>query len=226
MSEPLLRGVQAVFFDFDGPLVELFRNHDAQGIADRIFDAEKSLTRSDFRRPNDPHAVVAQLPELYAQDSDLVARVEKLLTGEELLAARHPGRIAGACELVRALHERGILLAVTSNNSPEAIQVCLGPGGILGAVGECFEGRISGRDPDPRLMKPHPSCVERAIGSVGLPASKCLLIGDSVSDIEAADRAGVPFLGFAASTRALKRLAERGAPLVRSHVELLRAMGP
>jgi phosphoglycolate phosphatase-like HAD superfamily hydrolase len=71
-------------------------------------------------------------------------------------------------------------------------------------------------------MKPHPSCVKRALRSAGLPASDCLLIGDSVSDIGAANQVGVPFLGFA--PKSPDRLLERGAEVVRSHAEMLRAL--
>lgn len=221
MSQPPSRGAGAVFFDFDGPLVRLFEHHSAAGIADRIFAEQQDLRRSDFADPNDPHAVLARLPHVHGPDHPLVAIVEKQLTGEEILAARRPGEVEGVTGLVRELHDRGTLLAITSNNSPESIQVCLGRGGVLEGIGHCFQGRIFGRDPDPRLMKPHPSCVERAIEGTGLPAAACLLIGDSASDIEAARRAQVPFLGFAATPRAFGRLVARGATVVRTHAELL-----
>jgi beta-phosphoglucomutase-like phosphatase (HAD superfamily) len=224
VSQPLPRGAKAVFFDFDGPLVRLFEHHGAAGIADRIFEEQQDLRRSDFPHPSDPHAVLARLPHVHGPEHPLVAIVEKQLTGEEILAARSPGEVEGATGLVRELHRRGTLLAITSNNSPESIQVCLGPGGVLEEIGHCFAGRIFGRDPDPRLMKPHPSCVERAVESVGLPVSDCLLIGDSVSDIQAARRARVPFLGFARTPDALDRLLRRDAEVVRSHADLLRVL--
>ena len=221
LRQPLLRGAKAVFFDFDGPLVSLFENHRAGGIAERMFAEQRRLRRADFPDSDDPHAVLAQLARGRRKRPRLVKAVDRLLTREEITAASCPGKAEGGAELVRELYERGTLLAITSNNSPKAIEVCLAPGGALEEVGDCFEGRIFGRGPNPKRMKPNPSCLTGAMRSVGLPASDCLLIGDSPSDVEAAERAKVPFLGFAATEKALDRLRKRDVDLVRGHFELL-----
>ena len=55
-----------------------------------------------------------------------------------------------------------------------------------------------GRDStDPSLMKPNPHPLTVTAKFLGVPASRCVLVGDSTSDIEAAQAAGTRSIGYA-----------------------------
>jgi HAD superfamily hydrolase (TIGR01509 family) len=49
---------------------------------------------------------------------------------------------------------------------------------------------------DAEQSKPDPDIVQAALDKLGLPAARCLMIGDTPYDAEAAARAGVAFVGL------------------------------
>ncbi|WP_270891966.1 HAD family hydrolase [Streptomyces sp. DHE17-7] len=87
-----------------------------------------------------------------------------------------------------------------------------------------FDG-VFGRSPhDARLMKPHPDCVHRALRHLALPSSDCLLVGDQLTDLDAARSAGTGFLGLTRAAERARQMAERGADaVVSSYLPVLRA---
>jgi HAD superfamily hydrolase (TIGR01509 family) len=84
-------------------------------------------------------------------------------------------------------------VAVVSNNSAAAIEACL-KAHDLGAYVEPVIGRAYA---DPRRMKPNPGPVLDAVRALGVAPGSCVLVGDSLSDIEAARAAGVAAIGYA-----------------------------
>jgi beta-phosphoglucomutase-like phosphatase (HAD superfamily) len=50
---------------------------------------------------------------------------------------------------------------------------------------------------DPARMKPHPGPILEAVRYLGAPRANCTLVGDSITDIEAARAAGVSVVGYA-----------------------------
>jgi phosphoglycolate phosphatase len=207
----LVRGVDAVLFDFDGPLCPLFEDHPAVEVArkmKRLLRAEGWLLKR-FERYDDTHrllqdAAVAEVP------SPVLSRLEVLLTDEETKAAAKARPTPGALELIRTLDGAGRPMAITTNNSPASVQTYLTSNGLEG----WFDGRVFGRMPGrPTLMKPHPACVLRALEELGLENARgnCLMIGDSVNDLRAAERAGVRFLAFAKSDAKKEKFTAKGA---------------
>ena len=53
---------------------------------------------------------------------------------------------------------------------------------------------ITGRD-DTWRLKPHPSPVKHAAEQLGVPVERCLVVGDTTVDIEAARAAGARSVG-------------------------------
>jgi DNA mismatch endonuclease (patch repair protein) len=92
-----------------------------------------------------------------------------------------------------AARESGWSVVIVSNNSGPAISAYLAAHDLTRYVHAVF-GRD---DPDPAKMKPDPYRVHEAIASVDATPSQCLLIGDSPSDVTAAQAAGVIPIGFA-----------------------------
>ncbi len=214
----VLRGLAAsarcVLFDFDGPLVGLFANHPAPGVArvlkERLREwGELTPAMSSCDDPLEVIRAFAHHPR--------TEELEKLLTDQEIHAASLAVPAPHSDELVRLLVDRGRQVAVTTNNSPQAASHYLAGRGLE----ELFGPHIYGRTQDPALMKPDPHCLNCAMEKTGHEPADCLMIGDSVSDYVAAEEAGVTFLGYARRAEKEADLRAAGAEFVIDSLELL-----
>ena len=104
---------------------------------------------------------------------------------------------AGADRLLAACRNAAVPVIIVSNNAPEAIAAFLTRQKLAELVTDVI-ARIPGR---PELMKPDPDPIRRALSRLGRIAAECLLIGDSVTDIEVCMITGVPVIGQARSGR-------------------------
>jgi beta-phosphoglucomutase-like phosphatase (HAD superfamily) len=94
-------------------------------------------------------------------------------------------------------------VAIVSNNSAAAITAYLNRREMAWSV-----AHVLGRDPhDPARMKPNTWTLTRALDQLDVAASDAVLIGDAVTDVEAARALGMPSIGYAnhpAKTDALR----------------------
>ncbi|MFH8609098.1 HAD family hydrolase [Streptomyces sp. NPDC018029] len=213
--------VRFVLFDFDGPICRLFAGHSAEQVAkDLVQWLEErglhGLLTDEERQLADPYDVLRAVDRRHPE-SDLVDELEKWLTRQELNAVASAWPTAHADRLIRTWSAVGARLAVTTNNSPRAVERYLDSRGLLG----CFLPHIYGRTRDLRLLKPDPHCVNRALRAMGADPAATLMIGDAPSDCVAARRAGVRFLGFARNARKAGLLREAGAEHLVESLELL-----
>lgn len=211
----LLEPATCVMFDFDGPVCRLFAGHPAAAVTNDLVERVRLRDRSDLLSPadaatQDPHAVLRALDRQAAREAQLVAELEVLLTDHELRAARSATPTEGAEELIHALHATGRTLAITTNNSASAVSSYLNIHGLLA----CFEPHIHGRGQDPRLLKPHPDSLVRALKSTGASAAEALMIGDAPADHAAARQAGVAFIGYARNEAKERKLLDAGATTI------------
>ncbi|GAB3961554.1 HAD family hydrolase [Streptomyces sparsus] len=211
----LLDTVRCVLFDFDGPLCDLFAAHPAHDVAERMRSCvrthgEGALLDAELRSTDNAHDILRSVAG--RRKGTLVSTLERVLTREEVAAAATARPTPHADRLVRALRAAGYELAITTNNSPEAVRRYLETRGL----GHVFAGRVHGRQPDARLLKPDPDCVLRALASVDASAHRTVMIGDAPVDVLAAHAAGVRFIGYGstpAKAAALRRQAdELGGP--------------
>ncbi|MFD6276596.1 HAD family hydrolase [Streptomyces sp. NPDC060209] len=222
----LLASAACVLFDFDGPMCRLFAGHPAEGVAQRLSGRLAELGRvpasvaASVRRA-DPLGVLLAARKHYPHDFALMAVLDEQLTEEETVAAATATPTPGAAKLIRALEAAGTRLAVTTNNSPAAVISYLSRDGL----GPLFDGHIHGRRPDPALLKPDPDCLHRALESTGVAAPDALMIGDSAADWLAANKAGVPFLGYAENDSKYRALRDAGAEVSVSTLEGLARAG-
>ncbi|WP_210592559.1 HAD family hydrolase [Streptomyces sp. GESEQ-35] len=213
----LLDGVRGVLFDFDGPVCRLFPNGSSRRVADEVrtlvseAGADGLLTAAE-ERDKDPHAVLRAVHRAGWDDTDLVGTLEETVTEGELYAARQkPELTPDAGRLIRRLAERGLGLAVVTNNSARAASYYLDSKKLRG----CFTA-VHGRTRDIDRMKPDPDVVNRALDSLGLFSHEALMIGDSRVDAEAAEKAGVLFVGYGRNKRKEADLRRAGAKWVLS----------
>ncbi len=120
-----------------------------------------------------------------------------------------------------AATETDRLLGVVSNNSLAGVQAYLNRA-AMDRMFACVIGRYDGMDP--RLMKPADHLVTMAMSRMGAPASRTILVGDSVSDIEAARAADIRSIGYANKPGKRSALAHAGADAVIESMDELAAV--
>ncbi|MHC0429585.1 HAD family hydrolase [Streptomyces sp. O3] len=216
----LIARARSVLFDFDGPVCRLFAGHRAHAVADSLLAwlAEHrllDLLTEEERRGDDPHIVLRAVGR--HPDAALVAALEDRLTEEELYAAPTALPTPYADRLIQTWRATGVGLAVASNNSPRVVDRYLRSRGLL----DCFTGGVHGRTSHPRLLKPDPDCLHRALATLGTPPSEALMIGDTPTDLLAAREAGVAFLGYGRDDFREKRLRAAGARHVVGSLDLV-----
>jgi HAD superfamily hydrolase (TIGR01549 family) len=116
----------------------------------------------------------------------------------------------GARELLAALRDRGVTVALASSSIPKHAEHAFD---LLDA--ERLTDTATTAE-DAEESKPHPELVDEALSRVGdgVGAGRACLVGDSVWDVEAAARAGVPAYGLLAGGYGRAELEEAGAVAV------------
>lgn len=202
---------QAILFDFDGPICDVFRGLPAPGIAKELADLLAVLApslESQARATDDPMKV-HQLSQ--KGGSTVLAAVEGALTLAEVRAVKAAGEpTEGAIQALHAAHNSGRKVAIVSNNSSECVRAYLDLHEIAGVVDEVV-GRPVLR---PDLMKPSPHPLLTAAAEFSIAPDRTVLVGDSVTDVEAAISAGARSVGYANKPRKEAKLAVAGADVV------------
>jgi HAD superfamily hydrolase (TIGR01509 family) len=212
---------RVVLWDFDGPICRLFAGHSAERVATDLVDwlagrGLHGLLTEKERKSLDPHVVLRAVDRRHP-GSDLVAELEERLTKEELRATDSAMPTAYADPLIRTWTATGSRLAIATNNSPRVVRRYLRSRGLV----SCFSPHIYGRTQNLHHLKPDPHCLNRALNAMGAAPSAALMIGDTPSDFVAAQRAGVPFLGYARNAHKEKLLRDAGATSVVGSLEPL-----
>ncbi|GAA0911479.1 phosphoglycolate phosphatase [Rothia nasimurium] len=92
----------------------------------------------------------------------------------------------GAVDTLRALHARGVKLAVCTNKNEEFVRPLLEVRGMLPYI----DGIVGGNSLPER--KPSGVPLKHLADKAGVPLDQVLMVGDSESDLLAANDAGVP----------------------------------
>lgn len=95
-----------------------------------------------------------------------------------------------ATELLRAAAGLGLEVVLASSAEQEevdALVAALGAGDVVSAVTSSADAQAS---------KPAPDILAAALARTGLQAADCVLVGDTVWDVEAAANAGMPCVGM------------------------------
>ncbi|WP_405779329.1 HAD family hydrolase [Streptomyces sp. NBC_00859] len=205
----LLSRASLVLWDFDGPVCGLFAGLRAPAIAAelRAMAAARLPHWTEADEPHDPLAVLRRTYAALPSDPEgVVSALRKRLEELETEAAATAEPTPGAIDLMEQLLAAGKQLVVATNNSEAAVRAYLELHGIAP-----YFGAVVGRHDDPRLMKPHPYCLERLLTETGTAAADGLMIGDSPADALAAASTGVPFVGYGTEAAKLVRLRDAGA---------------
>ncbi|MGE3414085.1 MAG: HAD family hydrolase [Dehalococcoidia bacterium] len=213
----LLATIEAVLFDFDGPICSVFAGYPAPKVAEHLrLDLQAlrpDLVWSAAGRSDDPLRVLIDTP---AWGPEFAIAADDRLTELETLAIETAAPSHGGEASMRACRDSGRSLAVVSNNSVRAVRTYLELHGLVGLVGGQVIGRRHGR---PELMKPHPAPIDEAVRALGIAPSAAVLVGDSLTDIVGARAAGIRCIGYADTPGKTELLA--GADMVIEDMQVL-----
>ncbi|MFG2889296.1 HAD family hydrolase [Streptomyces sp. NPDC048248] len=206
-----LARASAVLFDFDGPLCDVFAGMPAPEVAGELARQAAAVDHSLSAKLSETGDPLEVLRLTYQADPQLGLRIEQALTSTEVAAVAVAGcPTPGAVAALEAVQTAGRRIAVVSNNSAECVRSFLARHSLDGYVREVV-GRAATR---PDLMKPHPHSLLRAAELLEVGPSECVLIGDSLTDIQAAHLAGGTAIGYANKPHKRYAFAEAGAEAV------------
>lgn len=121
----------------------------------------------------------------------------------------------GIADVLKALRQRGLKIAVLSNKPDHFTQLCCDhffPEGTFDAV-------LGAREGVPR--KPHPQAAHEVASRLGVSVADCAYVGDSGLDMQFAVNAGMYAVGVLWGFRSEDELRENGAQLLISRPEEL-----
>ena len=200
-----------ILLDFDGPVCAVFAT-----LADSTVAAElrSVITEHGVEIPEHIRGVDDPLEVLRFSATtgmpSLVVRVEDALCRAELAAVDGAAPTPYAREVIVAAHEAGRPIAIVSNNSAPAIERYL----TSHRLNRYITTTIGRAHADPSLMKPNPAPIRRGVLAVDADPTRCVLIGDSTSDIEGGRAADVRTIGFANKPGKRDRLLRAGADAI------------
>lgn len=194
--------VRHVLLDFDGPVCSVFGELPAAEVARRLAESiHADLPAEDVG--TDPLALLSVIAD---RDPSLKTAAEVRLRELEVEAVLTAPITPGVVEALQAFRNTGRTVTIVSNNSAAAVRRFLDDH----ELDELVAGVCSRERPEPELLKPSPYLLQTAIGRREADPGVCLMIGDSLTDIQAAHAAGVPVIAYA--NRAEKLNAFTDAP--------------
>jgi phosphoglycolate phosphatase len=208
--DELIARTRYLLIDFDGPVCDIFAGHPAWTVADRL---RKLITGQGITPPE--HIQATRDPiEVFAYSAtvspDLAARVEAEMADQELAAVATAKPTPYVHDVITSCRDTGRQVAIVSNNADRAVRAYLGTHGLADRI-DIIAARTSS---NPALLKPSPYLIEHAMTQLRASADECLLIGDSVTDMEAATRIDVPAIGYANKPGKRERLTMARAEAV------------
>lgn len=202
-----LRAAALVLLDFDGPVTRLLPAPEylelAAAAVRLVADAGVEVP-AQVRSLTDHGAVLLEVGQRWP---DLLDQVEAHCDAVEVLAARTRQPAAGLVELLEVLAAAEIPVAIVTNNGAACVHAFLDRHALAGQVREVY-GRLPGRSD---RLKPSPAMLLDAATAVGVSPERTVMVGDSVTDIVAATRAGIPAIGLTPATERRRAMTQAGA---------------
>ncbi|WP_436885347.1 HAD family hydrolase [Nocardiopsis dassonvillei] len=130
---------------------------------------------------------------LFKASSERQSESDLMLREAEALSVADASPTPGFVEFIEACKETGRPLVVVSNNSPEAVSAFLESHDLTSLV----DGVFGCSTDSPELIKPHPYLLELTLKELPVRPSDCLMVDDSVTDIQAAKAVDVLVVGYA-----------------------------
>lgn len=207
----------AALFDMDGTILDTIEDmHDSVNAALRHFSLPPiSLAETMAYVGNGAKRLIEQaVPEGTdaALTEEVLAWYKPYYNDHSLIKTRP---YEGIPELLEALKNAGVKLAVVSNKPDRTVQELvkkLFDGVFDSSVGESAAVR----------RKPWPDTVDAAVETLGLTKSRCVYIGDSEVDVRTAENAGMDCISVSWGFRTEQQLIDAGAAKIAHSPEELK----
>ena len=197
---------KAILFDMDGVLNEsefLMRHAAIQALADYGIQARHEDFREFTGMGEDKF--VGGVAEKYGHTYDKAMKeLAYDYIGQQVKEMAEVPE--GVKEMLHALHEKGLMLAVCSAADLRKVRYNIQAIGVDESI---FTALVTGSDVERK--KPFPDIYLEGARRVGVDPKDCLVIEDAVSGIQAAHAAGMDAVGVP-TTFSKKELAERVHP--------------
>jgi phosphoglycolate phosphatase len=205
----ILARTRYLLIDFDGPICSIYAGLPAPQVAAQL---RKLFTGhqlpNDIQQTGDPIEVFAYAGTV---SPDLAARVEAEMTDLEVEATASAKPTPYIHEVLAASRGSGRTVGVVSNNGARAVNTYLERNGLSDSI-RLVVARTSH---DPALLKPSPYLIEKALrGLDDADPAATTLVGDSITDIEGAHRAGIGSIGYVNKPGKYERMTQAGAGAV------------
>jgi HAD superfamily hydrolase (TIGR01509 family) len=190
----ILDRARCLLIDFDGPVCDIYA-----GLTDATVAARLRKVISGQGITAMPAAITSSRDPIAVFDyaatisPELAALVEAEMTDQEAAATATARPVPYVHEVITSARDGHRLIAIVSNNSERAVRAYLGQHGLADRV-DLVSARTSA---DPALLKPSPHLLSQAITGMKAKPAECVIIGDSVTDIQAARTAGIASIGYA-----------------------------
>ncbi len=185
---------EVLLLDFDGPVCAAFEGVPAPLVADQLREVLAQGGHTELpqiiKNAEDPFDVFEYAATL---GPDEASYVEASLRAHEMESVESASPTKGSKELLQFWKHSRRQTAIVSNNSEAAIQSYLYLHDLTPYV-DWISARTSS---DPKLLKPNPFLLYQAASQLSVTPAQCLIIGDSMTDIEAGIAAGCKVVAFA-----------------------------
>ncbi|MDX3657950.1 HAD family phosphatase [Streptomyces sp. ID05-26A] len=214
----VLRNTEALLLDFDGPVCSVFSGFPAPVVADQLravlSESAFSSLPAEIETSEDPFDVFKHAARIGENEARYV---ESALRAHEVEAVQTAEPTPYSHQLIKQWSAIGRPMAIVSNNSAEAVSIYLEIHGLT----DCVTGVVSRTSSDPGLLKPNPHLVSMAVQLLNRAPENCTLVGDSSSDMDAANSAKVAAIGYANKPGKASTLRRPGVKAILSTMRLL-----
>lgn len=199
---------RAFIFDVDGTIVDSNRLH-AQAWVQTFADHGRTVTLDQVLiqiGKGSDKLVPALAPDLPADEAKSM-RSETPRHFRRLANERGIERLPGIDQIFAVLKSRGIRTAIATSARRDDFEEIVKISGVdlPGLTDEVVVGD------DVKESKPDPDLVELAIAQLKLPASACVMVGDTPYDVEASVRAGARAVALRTGVHSDEALKAAGA---------------
>jgi phosphoglycolate phosphatase len=179
-----------LLLDFDGPICSIYAGLPAHTVADKLRKLFPGELPDDIANTPDPIEVFCYSATV---SDEMAARVEAEMADLEVAAVPTAEPTPYVHEVIASARESGRIIGVVSNNSPRAVNAYLDRHGLSEGIALV----VARTSHDPALLKPDPHLINEAVRDLSAAPTESALVGDSLTDIEAAHSAGVASIGYA-----------------------------
>lgn len=195
----------------DIPIEEIL---EAYGVYDGVTDIDGVLCKGTY----------AEMAEIFSQilachGCSLSAEAAEALIVDAYNRSTDKGKILPTCpdlaSALEALKKRGARLAIVTTDNPEITEECLRALGIYDLFDKIYTD--DGKTP----KKPDPTAALNFMELVGASPERTLMVGDTMTDVTFARRAGISVCALASSTKAREALLPHADAVISKISELV-----